>query len=72
MPPSQPPPSHARRIVQNHPEANLASGFALQLLQKSNKKEEKVNTVSINQINRNKNINQNINQNTNKRDKCDM
>jgi hypothetical protein len=36
------------------------------------KKEEKINTVTINQIDWNKNNNQNINQNTNRRDKCDI
>jgi hypothetical protein len=37
-------------------------------LQELNKKKEKVNTISINEINRN----QNINQSTNRRDKCDI
>jgi hypothetical protein len=36
-----------------------------------NKKEEKINTVTINQTNGNRNNNQNINQNINRRDKCD-
>jgi hypothetical protein len=40
--------------------------------QELNKKEEKINTVIINQIDGNRNNNQNINQNTNKRDKCDI
>jgi hypothetical protein len=43
--------------------------------QKLDKKKEEINTVSTNQINKNRNNNQNINQNTNqninKRDKCD-
>jgi hypothetical protein len=40
-------------------------------LQELNKKEEKVNTIIINQTDGNKNNNQNINQNTNRRDKYD-
>jgi hypothetical protein len=40
-------------------------------LQELNKKEEKINTITTNQINGNKNNNQNTNQNTNKRDKYD-
>jgi hypothetical protein len=35
------------------------------------KKEEKINTVIINQTDWNRNNNLNINQNTNRRDKCD-
>jgi hypothetical protein len=45
-------------------------------LQELDKKEEKINTVSTNQTNRNRNNSQNINQNTNqsinRRDKCDI
>jgi hypothetical protein len=40
-------------------------------LQELNKKEEKINTVTINQTDGNRNNNQNINQNINRRDKCD-
>jgi hypothetical protein len=39
--------------------------------QELDKKEEKVNTVIINQTDGNRNNNQNINQNINRRDKCD-
>jgi hypothetical protein len=39
--------------------------------QELNKKEEKMNTIIINQIDGNKNNNQNINQNINRRDKYD-
>jgi hypothetical protein len=35
------------------------------------KKEEKINTIIINQTDGNRNNNQNTNQNTNRRDKCD-
>jgi hypothetical protein len=41
-------------------------------LQELNKKEEKINTVTTNQTDGNRNNNQNINQNTNRRDKCDI
>jgi hypothetical protein len=41
-------------------------------LQKLDKKEEKVNTVTTNQTDGNKNNNQNTNQNINRRDKCDI
>jgi hypothetical protein len=37
--------------------------------QELDKKEEKINTITINQTDGNKNNNQNINQNTNRRDK---
>jgi hypothetical protein len=40
-------------------------------LQELNKKKEKVNTITTNQTDGNRNNNQNINQNTNRRDKCD-
>jgi hypothetical protein len=40
--------------------------------QRLNKKEEKINTITTNQIDGNRNNNQNINQNTNRRDKCDI
>jgi hypothetical protein len=40
-------------------------------LQGLNKKEEKINTITTNQIDGNRNNNQNINQNINRRDKCD-
>jgi hypothetical protein len=40
-------------------------------LQELDKKEEKINTVTTNQIDWNRNNNQNTNQNTNRRDKCD-
>jgi hypothetical protein len=40
--------------------------------QKLDKKEEKINTVTINQTDGNRNNNQNINQNTNKRDKYNI
>jgi hypothetical protein len=40
--------------------------------QELNKKEEKINTIIINQIDGNRNNNQNINQNTNRRDKYDI
>jgi hypothetical protein len=36
------------------------------------KKEEKINTIIINQIDGNRNNNQNTNQNTNRRDKYDI
>jgi hypothetical protein len=39
--------------------------------QRLNKKEEKVNTITINQTDGNRNNNQNTNQNINRRDKCD-
>jgi hypothetical protein len=41
-------------------------------LQELNKKEEKINIITINQTDGNKNNNQNTNQNTNRRDKCDI
>jgi hypothetical protein len=40
-------------------------------LQELDKKKEKINTVTTNQTDWNKNNNQNTNQNTNRRDKCD-
>jgi hypothetical protein len=40
--------------------------------QELDKKEEKINTVTINQTNWNRNNNQNTNQSTNRRDKCDI
>jgi hypothetical protein len=39
--------------------------------QELDKKEEKINTIITNQINRNRNNNQNTNQNINRRDKYD-
>jgi hypothetical protein len=39
--------------------------------QELDKKEEKVNTIIINQTDWNRNNNQNTNQNINRRDKCD-
>jgi hypothetical protein len=39
--------------------------------QELDKKEEKINTITINQTDGNRNNNQNINQNINRRDKCD-
>jgi hypothetical protein len=41
-------------------------------LQELNKKEKKINTITTNQIDGNRNNNQNINQNINRRDKCDI
>jgi hypothetical protein len=41
-------------------------------LQELDKKEEKINTIIINQTDGNRNNNQNINQNINRRDKCDI
>jgi hypothetical protein len=40
-------------------------------LQGFNKKEKKINIITINQTDGNRNNNQNINQNINRRDKCD-
>jgi hypothetical protein len=40
--------------------------------QELDKKEEKINTIIINQTDGNRNNNQNINQNTNRRDKYDI
>jgi hypothetical protein len=40
--------------------------------QKLNKKKEKINTITINQTDGNRNNNQNTNQNTNRRDKCNI
>jgi hypothetical protein len=41
-------------------------------LQELDKKEEKINTITTNQTDGNRNNNQNINQNTNRRDKYDI